>query len=644
MSVRICGVGAVSALGMDAPSLKRALFAGRHGLAPVTRFDTAELAPVHLGACVPEGDDCARWAVSAATEAWRDAGLEGIDAARIAVVAGTTEGQEGDITGLARDVAEAIGARGARLTISTACSSSANAIGIAHDLLTRGEADAVIAGGAERLVPEMYAGFHRLGVLSEGPCAPFGETPGTTLGEGAGFVVLTRDEGAGAARAYLHGYGLASDAWHETTPEPRGGGIARAIGSAMRHAGVEPDGIDYVNAHGTGTATNDDAEWRGIRLALGPRAEHIAVSSTKSSIGHAQGAAGALELIATLLALEEGALPATLRVGAGRPGGPPDPIASDVPRASSAVCWLSDSAAFGGANAVLCAGLRPVATPARARQVVLLGTAHVRGRTTDRELAGVDLKGTDPSSRACLRAALSALERADVRVRGGLRERAGVFGGATRVSPESLREYRGSIEKGGLRLCSAAAFARLVLHAPIGLVSRRLALRGPTTTVAGEGNAGLLALAYAADAIGARDDADVMLAIGFDERGAEADDEASDDEAEGAVCAVLGVEASDGPIVCATAYAPPGDVGGAIFAALVRAGLVGARTSLHVYERPTAAPARDSLATLLDAERAIREGGEVAVAAAVGGGASVAVVLAARSLEGAGGGRGWTRL
>lgn len=624
----ICGIGAVSALGPDVRSLERALREGRDGLRPVTRFDTAPFAPVHLGGCVTEGDSCVQWAVQAALEAWDDAGLE-VPPRRVAVVAGTTEGDEAGHVIIARAVAEAIGARGPQLTISTACTSSANAIGLGKDLLDRGDADVVVAGGAERLMQALYAGFYRLGVLAVEPCAPFGETRGTTLGEGAGFVVLARQ----SARSWAHllGYGLASDAWHETTPEPRGGGIARATRAAIEDAGVAPDAIDYVNAHGTGTAANDDSEWRGVQAALGERASAIPISGSKSFLGHAQGAAGVLELITTLLCLREGDVPPTLRVGAGRPGGPPDPVAEPTPAPRAVSRWLSNSAAFGGANAVLCLGGEPDARPEHSRvvRVAGLGVAEVerdvaRDAALFEELAAQDTRGTDPSARFALAASLRALADGGLRVRGALRERAGLFAGARRASPESVEEYGASIERSGIARCSAAAFARLVLHAPTGTVCQRLSLRGPTTTLCAERTAGLLAVAYAVRQLRFRRDADLLLALGFDERDVGEDAELTP---EGAACVALRADEGDGPVVRGVGLTGPGRWEDAIERALADAGLSHRDvSSWHLEQMDPSAPALGSARLAVDAAAAARDGA-IAVAAHADDGAGCALVF-----------------
>lgn len=555
MSVAIVGLGAVSALGASVPALRDALFEGRHGIGPITRFDVSPFAPVRLGGCVALEGSCFDWAARAAKEAWADAAPGPVDPARVAVVAGTTEGEAHDLVGLADAVAEAVGARGPRLTISTACTSSANAIGLGADLLERGDADLVVAGGAERLFAEMLAGFFRLGVLAAEPCAPFGETRGTTLGEGAGFVVLAR-EGA-RPWAHLHGYGLASDAWHETSPEPRGGGIARATRGALADAGWAPGDVDHVNAHATGTAANDDAEHRGLRAALGDRVDAIPITGSKGHLGHAQGAAGVLELFASLVAAREGAVPPTLRVGAGRPGGPADPVRGERPRPHRVSRLLASSSAFGGANVMLAVGDAPSARERGLRPVYLAGRGRVAfaagaPRDEDRLRADVDLRQTDPASRLALAATRAALDDAGVRVRGALRDRAGIFCGADHVSPASSAAFQASVEDLGLAKASAPAFARLVLHAPGGAVSRLLSLRGPTTTLCDPALGGLLAFAYAADHLARRDDADLLVACGWRER-------RSDAEAEGASALVLTTDPG-GLRVAGVAFAGPGRV------------------------------------------------------------------------------------
>ena len=251
---------------------------------------------------------CRQFAMRAAEEAVCQARLTaGPPPHRIGFVLGTSLGDpDRDVHELAQDVVQNLDVAGPVITISTACSSSTSAIGIARDLLAMDAADAVITGGAAVLSPEVFAGFHALGVLSPGKCAPFSEPFGTTLGEGAGFLVLERSQSAFSRNAEpiatLAGYGLSADAHHETSPDPKGGGVYRAVRSALADASLQPSDVGYVNAHGSGTEANDPSEWRGIQRALGGEAT-VPVSSTKGAIGHTQGAAGALEVIVTILTM-----------------------------------------------------------------------------------------------------------------------------------------------------------------------------------------------------------------------------------------------------------------------------------------------------------------------------------------------------
>ncbi len=540
-------MGAVSALGVGVAALRDAVLCGRDGMRPMRRLDLAPLAPIHLaGEVTAEPLDARRWALLAAREACADAGLDPA-AGRVAVIVGTTDG-EGAIESIADALHDALGLSGPAITISTACSSSTNAIGLGCSLLDRGEADAVIAGGAERLLIEMFGGFAALGVLSECKCAPFGEDVGTTLGEGAGFLVLERD-GRRAARGYVLGHALSSDAFHETSPDPRGDGTARAIRACLSDAQLTPADIDYVNAHATGTAANDDAEWRGIEKALGARASVVPVNGTKGLLGHAQGACGVLEVIATLACMQRGRLPPSVRIGKGRRRGPPHLALGPEAPLSDARIALANNAAFGGANAVLAIGLqaraREASSDARPVRIAGIGCAPGRDVAPSDEH---DLRQSDPAGRMLLAATEAALGDAQLKVRGALRDRVGIFVGAARVSPSTVRELRASIESLGLAKASAPAFARAVLHAPAGAASRFLGLRGPTTTLVGGDVAGVLALAEAWSLLSHRTDADWMCAGAWDET-----DEPS--EGEGAACAVLSAEPGPGPTILATGVA-----------------------------------------------------------------------------------------
>ncbi|HTW42886.1 MAG TPA: beta-ketoacyl-ACP synthase II [Solirubrobacteraceae bacterium] len=257
------------------------------------------------------------------------------------------------------------GLRGPSYAVSSACASGAHALGSALRMLQCGEADAVVAGGSEAgLTPLARAAFGALDALSpSGISRPFdARRDGFVMGEGAAVLVLERADTAHArgARALgrIRGYGASSDAHHLTAPREDGAGQAAAMTAALTDAGVRAREIDYVNAHGTSTPLNDRAETHALKLALGEHASAVPVSSTKSAIGHLLGAAGAVEAVATLLALRDRVAPPTL--GLCEPDAELDldyvpgsarPLAAQEGRP---VLALSNSFGFGGHNAVLC--------------------------------------------------------------------------------------------------------------------------------------------------------------------------------------------------------------------------------------------------------------------------------------------------
>lgn len=576
-AVVVTGIGAVSALGTGLEAHRTALWMGRDGFRVVTRFDTSRMG-AHLAATWPgwdgreqpepgnDGDlaDTAQafplheLALVAAREAWSNASVAA-DARRVALVFGTCFGQGfRDFHAVTQRIATGLDVAGPRITISTACASSTNAIGLGRDLLLCDQADVVVAGGADILLREAFAGFSALGVLSAEACAPFSEPQGTTLGEGAGFLVLERavDAARRGKRNWgcICGYGLSADGFHETTPDPTGAGVARAIRGALEDAGWVPTSIDFVSAHATGTSNNDQMEWSVIERELGGGDSSPLVSGSKGQIGHTQGAAGALELILALICQSEGRVPPTLHFRGARPGCPSDPIAGSHPRARTVSRALKLSAAFGGANAVLAYGERAVSPPScrppRLPVVVSgIGVVGPRGAfrrsgvlelTRQRSVGacapidlhgmGIDPRRLDRSARWLTAAATLAMQ--DERKRAT--ERTGLFVGCTRMPEESSRRCRESIRQRGIAGTSATAFARMSVNAPTGACSRALGLLGPTSTVSVGDGSGLLAVVLAAEWLALRNDADWIVAGGVDEWSGRLPD-----EAEGAACLLL---------------------------------------------------------------------------------------------------------
>jgi 3-oxoacyl-[acyl-carrier-protein] synthase II len=246
---------------------------------------------------------------------------------------------------------------GAARVFSNACASGANAVGHAFRLIRAGRCDRALCGGYDPLCEFAFAGFHSLQALTTELCRPFDRhRSGLAIGEGAGIFLLEAWDAARARGARIVGevvgYGETNDAFHMTRPEPEGRWAAEALVQALGDAGLGPPEVDYVNAHGTGTPFNDAAEAAALGTALGPRARHVPVSSSKSAIGHLLGGAGAVEGILTALALREGWLPPNVNFET------PDPqcdltIVRAAARPERLRFALSNSFGFGGANAVL---------------------------------------------------------------------------------------------------------------------------------------------------------------------------------------------------------------------------------------------------------------------------------------------------
>jgi 3-oxoacyl-[acyl-carrier-protein] synthase II len=403
--VVITGIGAITPLGYT-DQLWAALMAGRSGIGPITRFD-ASAYPCRIAAEVRDFspdpwlprkesrrmDRFAQFAVACALMASADAGVmwPEMDLDRVGVIMGTGIGGMGTLVEQSAILAERgpdrvspffvpmmianmasaqvsiiTGARGPNITTVTACSSSANAIGDAFRTIQRGDADMMVTGGSEAaLLPLSIAGFCAMRAMStrnEAParaCRPFdANRDGFVLGEGGGALILEELESAcrrGARiRAELLGYGLSADAYDVVRPAPGGAGQILAMQRALQDAGLRPDAVGYVNAHATSTPVGDREEIQAIRAVFGPYAAELPVSSTKSMTGHLLGAAGAVELIICVRALESGVLPPTINYEQADPECEVDCV-PNVARAQAVAVALSNSFGFGGHNVSLIA-------------------------------------------------------------------------------------------------------------------------------------------------------------------------------------------------------------------------------------------------------------------------------------------------
>jgi len=387
--VAITGLGIFCGSGNDVAEFSNALLNGRSSIGELDLFDVSKF-PAHIGSQVKRYDPldhfdrhAARklsrgdqFGMIAAREALNDSGVSGhyspydMGVSIGAGAAGMFQSEQwlrahlsGEVAsplllrGLLPDktsseISMAFNLAGYQGTVTTACSSSATAIGWAADLITSGQQQAVLAGGTDTLSLLTFAGFNALRVVDPEPCSPFSlGRKGISLGEGAAFVVLENEAAAHQRGAHIYGtilgYALAGEAFHMTAPDPSGLTAARVMREAISAAGITPDEIGWVNAHGTGTPLNDVVESTAVKLVFGERSGQVPLVSTKALTGHCLGSAGAIEAVATLIALNRHIIPQTLNFR----GNDPE-CTLDYCHAGSRPCdrkvAISNSFAFGG--------------------------------------------------------------------------------------------------------------------------------------------------------------------------------------------------------------------------------------------------------------------------------------------------------
>jgi 3-oxoacyl-[acyl-carrier-protein] synthase II len=399
--VVITGLGIVSPIGNTVADAWSAVIGGKSGISRVTRFDPSRLSSQIAGevkgfdpsAYIPAKDarrmdTFIHFGIAAGLQAWRDSGVQVTDSnsERIGINFGSGIGglpliesmhvelqKSGPrrispffipgtiINMIAGNLSIMLGTKGANFAIVSACTTSTHCIGEAGKAIRYGEADVMIAGGAEATVTELaMGGFASARALSqrnddpEAASRPWDKgRDGFVLGEGAGAVVLEEYEHARArgARIYaeLAGYGVSSDAFHMTAPSEDGDGAYRCMRNALKDAGINPDAVDYINAHGTSTPLGDIAETVAIKRIMGANARNVAVSSTKSMTGHLLGAAGAVEAIFSALSIAEGRIPPTINLVDPDPACDLDYVPNEG-RDRKVACAISNSFGFGGTN------------------------------------------------------------------------------------------------------------------------------------------------------------------------------------------------------------------------------------------------------------------------------------------------------
>ncbi|APG26711.1 beta-ketoacyl-[acyl-carrier-protein] synthase II [Syntrophotalea acetylenivorans] len=402
--VVVTGLGVVSALGTGVEKNWDALMTGRSGIDRITRFDASEF-PTQIAGEVKDFDATnympkkeikkmdlfIQYALAAAEEAMEDSGLQVTEenAERVGVLVGAGLGGlpaiekyhqamlEGGykkispffipmlITNLAPgQISMKYGAKGPNVSSVSACATGTHSIGDAYHIIARGDADAMIAGGAESTItPLAIGGFNVMRALStrnddpQTASRPFEKNrDGFVMAEGAGILVLEEYEAAKARGAKIYGevcgYGLTSDAHHLTAPAPGGEGAARCMKMALKNGGIAAEDVDYINAHGTSTHFNDLYETMAIKTVLGDHAYKTMVSSTKGMTGHALGAAGGIEAAFALLTIDRGVVPPTINYQEPDPECDLDYVPNEARQAEVKVA-LSNSFGFGGTNASL---------------------------------------------------------------------------------------------------------------------------------------------------------------------------------------------------------------------------------------------------------------------------------------------------
>lgn len=391
----VTGLGVVSPVGIGRRVFWEALLEGRSGIGPVESFDTSRFR-VHLGAEVKgfsavehcrnldpgELGRASQLAVAAARLAVDDAGIDlaALAGERAGVAMGTTSGEaqeverfddcfladELDRVGarfmnlypchvIAGNVAGELGCEGPNMMIPTACAAGSYAVASALDALRAGDADVMLAGGADCFSRITYTGFARLGAIAPERCQPFDRhRQGMIPGEGAAVLVLETLPGARArgARIYAEvaGYGLSCDAHHMTGAHPEGDGAARAMEKALAASGLGPQAVSYISAHGTGTATNDRIETLAVKRVFGDLARSVPISSVKSMLGHTMGAASAIESAVCALAVAEGKVPPTIHFEEPDPECDLDCVPNQAREIPVEVA-MNNAYAFGGNNA-----------------------------------------------------------------------------------------------------------------------------------------------------------------------------------------------------------------------------------------------------------------------------------------------------
>lgn len=571
----VTGLGLVCALGDDAASCAASAFSGKSGIEDVKSFDTAncyshkgaEVALTDEELCSEKYDRTTLLCIKAAGEAIADSGLdlEKEDRKKVGVILGTciggaasidkyyTDSFEGrqvskdDIlrmpaSAIANNVAGHFGLDGITANIVNACAAGTMSLAGACDMIRSGKADVFIAGGCDSFSSLAYAGFHALHALSEDACSPFNHSNGITIGEGSGVLIIESYEHAVARGAKIYcdvlGAGVSSDAYHITAPRPDGEGQMSAIRRAASNSSVDFSEIDYINAHGTGTSKNDEAEFLSLKTLFGNRPD-LAVSSTKSMNGHCLGAAGSIEAVLTIEAMNRGEVPPTIGYSAEdiealkEKSGGIGFVANEKQAKDLKVC-MSNSFAFGGNNASIVFSKEPreVKGIRNTDPIYITGIGKVTGTKAEcasdfradvspevfkkHEVKTAFLRKLDRFSDLVLLSGIEALSDAGIKVDDTNADDIGIVIGTSDGPITEIVNFQKLVIEKGIENGSAFMFPNTVYNAAGGYLSIFTGIKGYNITIANGFQAGLQSVMYACEAI-RRGDENIMLATGADE-------------------------------------------------------------------------------------------------------------------------------
>ncbi len=578
----VTGLGVINAIGGDVETSWQNAVKGVSGIKKARAVNTdgcyANLAaevdnPLDGGA---DTDRVSKLCIKAAGEALCDAGLDSLaNSPRAAVIMGSCVGggtsveayyrsgkspefvDEMPISPIANHVAARFCANGVVTNIANACAAGTISIAYACDLIRAGKADIVIAGGADAFASVPFAGFLSLHALDANPCSPFNKCGGITLGEGAGALIIESYDHAAKRGAHIYcdvlGAGISSDAHHITAPRPDGKGQICAIRRAIEHSGLEPADIGYINAHGTGTAKNDEAEFLSLHTIFDGTGADLSVSSTKSMVGHCLGAAGAIEAVYAVKALTEGIIPPTVGY---TPADLPrlQERAGDIDfcpnaaRVRSVDTVMSNSFAFGGNNAsiVFSKDSTNLPAPHEPERVFITGLGIVSplgngvdnfiekitaavpmtersARSTversDYDACGLKMsfyRKLDNFSKLQAVSGMYAIKDAGLEITDDNAAEVGIVVGTSDGPLSTICDYQQDLINKGNASGSAFKFPNTVYNAAGGYLSICSGIQGYNVTVTNGTQSGLASIAYAVNILRSGDES-AVLATGTDE-------------------------------------------------------------------------------------------------------------------------------